>query len=213
MKSGRHHEPPPLPRALPGLRAQEAAAQARHQGFPRRRADLETSCDCPDWRDPCKHVAAVHYVLDEALDRDPFLLFELRGRGRDQVLGAIRSALGAVSAEPGGGGADKPRGVVLERLTSESYTAAPAPLPTLSFSFEPPPAHAAVLRQLGAPGSWNGDAPVHESLTPLVEAAAVTARRLALRETESAAPAPVPAPSSASRPAATKPKRPRSRPR
>jgi len=158
-------------------------------------------------------VAAVHYVLDEALDRDPFLLFELRGRGRDQVLGAIRSALGAVSAEPGGGGADKPRGVVLERLTSESYTAAPAPLPTLSFSFEPPPAHAAVLRQLGAPGSWNGDAPVHESLTPLVEAAAVTARRLALRETESAAPAPVPAPSSASRPAATKPKRPRSRPR
>jgi uncharacterized Zn finger protein len=181
--------------------------------FPKRRADLETSCDCPDWGDPCKHVAAVHYVLGEALDRDPFLLFELRGRGREQVLGAIRSALGSVSAEPcDATAADKPPGVALEKLTAESYTAAPAPLPSLSFSFEPPPAHAAVLRQLGAPGSWNSDASVHESLAPLVEAAAVAARRLALRETEPEAP-PTPTLSSATRPAAVKRKRPRTRPR
>ena len=50
--------------------------------FPAQRADLVTSCSCPDWGDPCKHVAATHYVLGEALDRDPFLLFELRGKTR-----------------------------------------------------------------------------------------------------------------------------------
>jgi hypothetical protein len=116
-----------------------------------------------------------------------------------------------VSAEPcDATAADKPPGVALEKLTAESYTAAPAPLPSLSFSFEPPPAHAAVLRQLGAPGSWNGDASVHESLAPLVEAAAAAARRLALRETTPEAPT---APSPATPPPAVKRKRPRTRPR
>lgn len=60
--------------------------------FPAARADLVTSCSCPDWGDPCKHVAATHYVLGEALDGDPFLLFELRGRSKDQVLAGIRAA-------------------------------------------------------------------------------------------------------------------------
>ena len=57
--------------------------------FPSKSHDLETDCSCPDWASPCKHVAAMHYVLGEAFDRDPFLLFELRGRTRDQVLAAL----------------------------------------------------------------------------------------------------------------------------
>ncbi|MBM4380213.1 MAG: SWIM zinc finger family protein, partial [Deltaproteobacteria bacterium] len=70
--------------------------------FPKTRSDFETTCTCPDWGDPCKHVAATHYVLGEALDRDPFLLFELRGRTREQVLGALRGArTGASAAAPG----------------------------------------------------------------------------------------------------------------
>ena len=141
----------------------EAFLAADASLFPKRRADLQTSCDCPDWGDPCKHVAAVHYVLGEALDRDPFLLFELRGHGREQVLGGLRAARGFGPVEPGdGGAAETPPSVALEKLTAESYVAAPAPLPTLSFSFEPPAAHATVLRQLGTPGSWNGDAPARE---------------------------------------------------
>ena len=66
--------------------------------FPKQRADLATSCSCPDWGDPCKHVAATHYVLGEALDRDPFLLFELRGRTKVQVLDALRVARGGEAA-------------------------------------------------------------------------------------------------------------------
>lgn len=58
--------------------------------FPTRRADLKTSCSCPDWGDPCKHVAATHYVLGEALDRDPFLLF--RAARETEGTGAGRAA-------------------------------------------------------------------------------------------------------------------------
>lgn len=156
--------------------------------FPRTRADLQTSCDCPDYGDPCKHIAAVHYVLGDALDRDPFLLFELRGRSRDQVLQALRAARGtsttARQSDSSAAITERPPSVALQKLTPKSYDAAPLPLPALSFSFEPPSAHAAVLKQLGAPGSWDRDAPPLETLTPILRTAAATARRLALSEPE-----------------------------
>jgi hypothetical protein len=84
--------------------------------------------------------------------------------------------------------------VALTKLSAKTYDLAPAPLPALSFSFEPPPAHAAVLRQLGAPGSWNRDAPPVETLTPIVRAAAEAARRLALSEPETPTTASAPPP-------------------
>lgn len=59
--------------------------------FPQSRRDLESSCSCPDWANPCKHVAAVAYVLAEAFDRDPFLLFQLRGRTREQLLEELQA--------------------------------------------------------------------------------------------------------------------------
>ncbi len=68
----------------------EAFHAARASLFPKRTGDLLTECTCPDWANPCKHVAAVHYVLGEAFDRDPFLLFELRGRRKEPVLAALR---------------------------------------------------------------------------------------------------------------------------
>ncbi len=177
----------------------EAFATTSASLFPKTRAELVTSCDCPDYGDPCKHVAAVHYVLGDALDRDPFLLFELRGRSRGQVLDALRAARQGTSEtdepDPTGGRLAKPPSVALERLTAQSYDASPLPLPTLTFSFEPPPAHGAVLRQLGAPGSWNRDAPPIETLTPFVQTAAAAARRLALSEVESVRPSSAPPPS------------------
>lgn len=58
--------------------------------FPARRGDLETDCSCPDWANPCKHIAAVYYLLGERFDEDPFLLFELRGRSKEQIAAALR---------------------------------------------------------------------------------------------------------------------------
>jgi uncharacterized Zn finger protein len=36
-------------------------------------------CSCPDWSKPCKHIAAVLYLLGDVLARDPSLLLRLRG--------------------------------------------------------------------------------------------------------------------------------------
>ena len=58
--------------------------------FPTTRGELETSCSCPDSANPCKHVAAAHYILCEQIDEDPFLLCRLRGRNQEQVLSALR---------------------------------------------------------------------------------------------------------------------------
>ncbi|MFP2961144.1 SWIM zinc finger family protein [Myxococcus sp. 1LA] len=177
--------------------------------FPRSRGELMTECSCPDWGDPCKHVAATHYVLGEALDRDPFLLFELRGRTKEQVLSALRAARGAGSdgrghaarrgeAEARGGRPAIPS-VRPGKLTREGYDVPPEPLPALSFTFDAPSAHGTVLRQLGAPASWSANGTPGEVLAPSVRAAAELARRIALEEPGGAADAPATAPRRRSR--------------
>lgn len=69
--------------------------------------DLSTSCSCPDFAEPCKHAAALCYLVADALDADPFVLLLLRGRRRDDVLDAVRERRLA-AGEPGVGvtGAD-----------------------------------------------------------------------------------------------------------
>ena len=66
--------------------------------FPELAGDLDMRCSCPDWEVPCKHLAAVCYVLAEAFDADPFGMLAWRGKGRDDLLAALRSAGPARSA-------------------------------------------------------------------------------------------------------------------
>ena len=72
---------------------------AGSQLFPATRDDLITECSCPDWANPCKHVAAVYYLLGERFDDDPFLLFLLRGRSREEIAAALRVRRAGSSAE------------------------------------------------------------------------------------------------------------------
>jgi uncharacterized Zn finger protein len=58
--------------------------------FPISTRELETQCSCPDWANPCKHIAAVYFLLGEAFDNDPFMLFRLRGRTQEQILKGLR---------------------------------------------------------------------------------------------------------------------------
>jgi uncharacterized Zn finger protein len=69
--------------------------------FPRSAGDLDMRCSCPDWSVPCKHLAAVCYVLAEAFDEDPFAMLAWRGKGRDDLLAALRGPT-AVPATTGG---------------------------------------------------------------------------------------------------------------
>ncbi|HEY6323158.1 MAG TPA: hypothetical protein VJA16_16555 [Thermoanaerobaculia bacterium] len=152
--------------------------------FPAKPIDLQTACTCPDWANPCKHVAATHYVLGEAFDNDPFLLFELRGRGRDSVLSALRShrsgKSGAVAADK-----ESPAAVpalptvVLAAQAAKDFERLAGPLPHLRFRFEPPLSPGALLRQLGSPPSWSLTETPAEVLAPLYQPAAALARDLA----------------------------------
>jgi uncharacterized Zn finger protein len=58
--------------------------------LPYHRKDLKTDCSCPDYANPCKHIAGLYYFLAAQLDRDPFLLFELRGLERDELQKELR---------------------------------------------------------------------------------------------------------------------------
>jgi uncharacterized Zn finger protein len=157
----------------------EAFRAASASLFPQQRTDLTTSCSCPDWGNPCKHVAATHYVLGEALDRDPFLLFELRGRTKQQVLGALRSARGATELPAE---ATEPASASIAGIVAADYDRPRGSLPELHFSFDAPTTHGAVLRQLGAPATWRGDGSPAEALAPLIAAAAEKARGIALSD-------------------------------
>ena len=68
--------------------------------FPRRRHDMEMSCSCPDQEVPCKHLAAVCYVLAEAFDEDPFGMLAWRGRGREELLASLRGQAATAPAAP-----------------------------------------------------------------------------------------------------------------
>lgn len=87
--------------------------------FPGEASDLHLMCDCPDWGDPCKHAAAVLYLLAEAFDDDPFLILEWNGRGRNELLAALRR---------GGGTEPDPFDLEDEPLTAENFWAAPSGL-------------------------------------------------------------------------------------
>ncbi len=68
--------------------------------FPQSARDMEMSCSCPDWGVPCKHLAAVCYVLAEAFDADPFAVLAWRGREKEDLLAALRQHAAPPSPAP-----------------------------------------------------------------------------------------------------------------
>ena len=92
------------------LDIEEAFADCRLSLFPTSAGQLASSCTCPDMVKPCKHVAAVFYLLAEAFDRDPFLVFTWRGRTREELLERLAELRRPVwrDPEPQAGAAAEP---------------------------------------------------------------------------------------------------------
>ncbi len=125
--------------------------------FPRSARDLDLFCSCPDWGVPCKHLAAVCYVLAERFDDDPFGMLAWRGRDRTDLLAALRGPAPGRAADlappPGPGTAAVPAPTVaplaqcLDRFWSPgvsrarlraAQTTPPVPPDLLLRSAEPP---------------------------------------------------------------------------
>jgi len=58
--------------------------------FPNNVDDLLTSCTCSDWANPCKHTAAVYYILSDIIEYDPFKLLLIRGKSRIEIREILR---------------------------------------------------------------------------------------------------------------------------
>jgi len=90
--------------------------------------EVQPRCSCPDWAEPCKHSAAVCYLVADSLDADPFLLFLMRGRDRDALLAGLRARRAAGvegSAGLGRRGTQARRGADLDPEQPTSWGADP----------------------------------------------------------------------------------------
>jgi uncharacterized Zn finger protein len=124
--------------------------------FPKDVRELGSACTCPDFVRPCKHLAAVHYMVAEAFDEDPFLLFTLRGKTKDEIASALRERRASIPAEAGTNGAApaKPRVEEPIVLSAERYFDLRAEA-RVSVNLDPPHPAVAALGPLRIDGKEN----------------------------------------------------------
>ena len=128
---------------------EEAFQTAGVSLFPDRRGDLTTHCSCPDWSNPCKHVAATHYILGERFDEDPFLLFRLRGRSQDQILQGLRQRRAGQDIQADEEG--EPESVALLEDNLERFWDLGEPFESFGAAIKAPLIELPLLKRLGEP--------------------------------------------------------------
>jgi len=135
--------------------------------FPNRMEDLETHCSCPDWSNPCKHIAAVYYLLGEEFDRDPFLIFKLRGMEREGLIELLGGSRADAATEPAPEVAPTPLPAEPLPLDPPQFWH-PGPLPDDLFGeVRVPPLPAALPKRLGNFPFWRGEEALLEVLEPV----------------------------------------------
>jgi uncharacterized Zn finger protein len=166
--------------------------------FPRSHPELKASCTCPDWENPCKHIAAAYYILAERFDQDPFQIVVWRGREQDELLVHLRALRAGTSPRAAGGARRRTGSANAAAATSaappvSSESQGPALIDEIDSFWHSGPALSdlhvnpfaveatdALLRQLGpAPVDIGGEDLV-ELLTPAYRALAERAERRAL---------------------------------
>ena len=135
---------------------EEAFSSVQLSLFPTSSNDLETECSCPDWANPCKHIAAVYYLLAERFDEDPFLIFKLRGRTKEQIIAALREkrASGVSSTEQSTTTSTSDEAIDAGPLLSleaqlDTFWQAGDALDSFSVNPTPPTIDKAILKRLG----------------------------------------------------------------
>jgi uncharacterized Zn finger protein len=117
--------------------------------LPHSRKDFQATCSCPDWGNPCKHIAGVYYLVAAELDRDPFLLFELRGLSREDLHQELaKSPLG-------------------QALAAELQVAERPPQSVSSYHTSPQ--KVALEPETGLRDFWHGEKRLPQTIAPLPE--------------------------------------------
>jgi len=111
--------------------------------FPLTKFDIHSQCSCPDQANPCKHIGAVYYLLGDRFSEDPFVLFQLRGRTKEQIITALRQLRSTTSEEI----VETPQSAPLNLQKFWQYN---QPLDSSLVVITPPPSSETVLDLLGA---------------------------------------------------------------
>jgi uncharacterized Zn finger protein len=144
--------------------------------FPAKLQDLETECSCPDWSNPCKHIAAVYYLLGEEFDRSPFLIFTLRGMNREELVALLD---GGEQKAQGKGRRKSPQSPIPNPQSEVSLP--PEPLSAEASEFwgssslsddlfgevQIPPTPAALVKRLGNFPFWRGEERFLDAIEPI----------------------------------------------
>jgi len=154
------------------VNVEEAFSRSSTTLFPTKR-EIKMDCSCPDDANPCKHIAAVYYILAEEFDRDPFLMFLLRGRKKEDIMAELREGRRIAVAseraveEPEAAvkvGPENRRVLPLEECVTV-FWAEQKLLGHIGVSPNGPYVNAAVIRRLGEPRCWREP----EDFTELME--------------------------------------------
>lgn len=146
---------------------ERAFADTQTSLFPLVPNSIQTECTCSDWGQPCKHVAAVQYVIARRIDLDPFVLFLLRGRNKEQLQDALRKARTSGAIAP-----SRPAEADVERVRPQVHTEVAfdrwnGPSPTLVFPSADEPG-VSLLQLMGPPPSWGGLGSFQAALSPML---------------------------------------------
>lgn len=149
--------------------------------FPNSMDDLRTECSCPDYSNPCKHIASVYYLLGEEFDRDPFLIFLMRGLSKEKLIDLITKTTQPLT----GTRAKEPLTVKTAMKTSAKPVprkSAPIPLPLDDFwkvqscshlvgSVNAPAVNASLPKRLGQFSFWRSSYPFIPTLEQIYKCA------------------------------------------
>jgi len=144
--------------------------------FPQLRSVDDMDCSCPDWSNPCKHIAALFYVLGDAFDRDPFLLLQLRGMARENLMKLLGNEMPSESES------FKEATLDTEPLPCDEHFYKGTSLADDLFGPLPQTTNMPLLRRLGDLPFWRGEQPLIESLQGIYEDTAKRGRAVVTGE-------------------------------
>jgi len=174
------------------LDIEDAFSEAGVSLFPTSKKELETNCSCPDWANPCKHIAAVYYLLAERFDEDPFLIFKLRGRTEEEIIDALREKRALTAEEESEAITEGAVSIPGEKVKSldeclDSFWHAGDALDSFSVNPAPPEVENAILKRLGDAPFYVGKVNLVSLLSKAYEVASSAALQKAEGESEEGA--------------------------
>ncbi len=118
---------------------------------------------------PCKYIAAVHYVLADEFDRDPFMIFKMRGKSKDEIIGDISKQWTETSGKEESPLKDPQQKQKIKKIVPleeciHKFWKSDDKLQKFHIDIQPPEVPLALIRRLGPPSFWHGSPDFHKEM-------------------------------------------------